>query len=170
MIGSTMRKRDCRKLCQEIDQADLDKLTQLSVAATRHLKICRDCREFHCDRLKLRQLVGSLGAVEAPSDFEFQLRARLSIEDVGAFKKPWIRGLSFGWSSIAAIILVLAVGGGLLSRYLRPDDLPGPQVGAQGLPLPIAHHSSPAASNDLKLSPRNTDRRKSTPRSTTSEV
>ena len=51
-----------------------------STAATEHLRECAACREFHEQQTKLRQIVGSLGTVDAPADFDFRLRARLAAD------------------------------------------------------------------------------------------
>ena len=68
-----MKERQC-----EVIRCELDELTlgdEGSTAVTQHLRECGECREFHQKQTRLRQIVGSLGPVEAPPDFDFRLRA-----------------------------------------------------------------------------------------------
>lgn len=71
-----MRKNNCEVIRRELDELKLDEAC--SASAAEHLKECSACREFHQTRTKLRQMVGGLGTVAAPPDFEFRLRARLA--------------------------------------------------------------------------------------------
>ena len=48
---------------------------------SQHLGECSECRVFHDKQIKLRQIVGSLGTVSAPADFDFRLRSRLASEN-----------------------------------------------------------------------------------------
>jgi hypothetical protein len=118
-----MKKIDCHSVCQEIEEADRLQLQDLSLAAKSHLQGCAQCKLFLRQRLKLQEIVSSLVAVEAPSDFDFQLRARLVREQGHFFRK--IASLSFGWSTIAPTIIGLLVGGSLLLRVVLRDNLKG---------------------------------------------
>jgi len=71
-----MRKNNCEVVRRELDELMTGDVC--STAATAHLRDCASCREFHEQQTKLRQIVGSLGTVEAPADFDFRLRARLA--------------------------------------------------------------------------------------------
>lgn len=92
---------------RELDELMLDEAC--SASAAEHLKECSACREFHQTRTKLRQMVGSLGTVAAPADFDFRLRARLAAN--GSSREGfhyWAvarRGLAF-----AAVLAVFATG------------------------------------------------------------
>src|ERR1043165_4936704 len=77
-----MRKNICEVIRRELDELTLDETC--STAALEHLRECGDCREFHEKQTKLRQIVGSLGTVAAPADFDFRLRARLANESSSA--------------------------------------------------------------------------------------
>lgn len=66
---------NCKQYRLEFEAADLNASAQ--GAALRHLRECAACRRFYEERLALRQLLSGLGAVEAPPDFEFRLRARM---------------------------------------------------------------------------------------------
>jgi hypothetical protein len=71
-----MKKDNCKLIRRELDELMLGEAW--SAAATGHLRECASCREFNEQQTKLRQIVGSLGTVEAPADFDFRLRARLA--------------------------------------------------------------------------------------------
>jgi len=101
-----MRKDNCEVVRQELDELMLGET--LSAAATEHLRECAECREFNEKQTRLRQIVGSLGTVSAPPDFDFRLRARLANDANGAAFHFWPlarRGLAF-----AAVLLVFVLG------------------------------------------------------------
>ena len=77
-----MRKNNCEVIRRELDELMLDETC--STAALEHLRECGACRKFHEKQTKLRQIVGSLGTVAAPADFDFRLRARLANESASA--------------------------------------------------------------------------------------
>jgi len=101
-----MRKNNCEEIRRELDELMLDEAC--SASAVEHLKCCPACREFHETRTKLRQMVGSLGTVAAPPDFDFRLRARLAEDSrsegfhYSAFGR---KGLAF-----AAVLVVFLTG------------------------------------------------------------
>jgi hypothetical protein len=108
-----MRKNNCELIRRELDELMLDE--QWSAMATAHLKECDDCREFHEQQTKLRRIVGGLGTVEAPADFDFRLRARLANQSNGMsyFYWPLVRR-----ALAAAAILVVFATGALLVRNI----------------------------------------------------
>lgn len=67
---------DCKVFRKEIDELETGQ--PLSTSAQAHVNACLNCQSFQAERLSLRQLVGSLGPVSAPPDFDFRLRARLA--------------------------------------------------------------------------------------------
>ena len=99
-----MRKNNCEAVRQELDELMLDE--SLSVSAHEHLKECARCREFHEQQTKLRRMVGSLGTVSAPADFDYRLRARLANEGNGAGYWP----LMLRAFAVVAVLVVFAVG------------------------------------------------------------
>ena len=113
-----MRETKCESIRRELDELKLG--DESSVAATQHLRDCGECREFHQQHLRLRQIVGSLGTVQAPPDFDFRLRARLANESSSAGF-----GLrAFQWSFAtkgfaAAAMLVVFVGGVVYVRTIN---------------------------------------------------
>lgn len=99
-----MRKNSCKVVRRELDELMLGEAW--SPAATQHLRECASCREFHEQQTKLRQIVGSLGTVEAPADFDFRLRARLANDASHGSSIYWSvvrRGLA-----VAAMVIVFA--------------------------------------------------------------
>ena len=118
-----MRKHNCKDICRELDELTLGEA--LSSSASEHLRECAACHEFHEQQTKLRQIVGSLGTVEAPADFDFRLRARLANAGNSAPTIYWAfarRGLA-----VAAMVIVFATGAILVRNVLnqptRVDDV-----------------------------------------------
>ncbi len=111
-----MRNINCRRARREIDEVAAGEL--MSSSANDHLKTCAECASFRNDRLKLREMLSSLGSVEAPGDFDFRLRARLANEERG--RQPFVmRNLSIGFRSTAVTAMLLLVGAALLWINLR---------------------------------------------------
>jgi hypothetical protein len=67
---------ECKAYRREIDGAADG--GALSTGARAHASACRVCGDELRVRESLRALVGGLGKVEAPADFEFRLRARMA--------------------------------------------------------------------------------------------
>lgn len=114
-----MRKNNCEVIRQELDELMLDETSSAAVAE--HLRECAACREFNEKQTRLRQIVGSLGTVSAPPDFDFRLRARLANDANGAAFHFWPlarRGLAF-----AAVLLVFVMGAILIRNvFNRPAE------------------------------------------------
>ena len=114
-----MRKNICELIRRELDELSLDETC--STAAVEHLRECGACREFHEKQTKLREIVGSLGTVAAPADFDFRLRARLANESSSAASQfnflawPVLRR---GFA-VAAVLLVFATGAYLVRNALN---------------------------------------------------
>lgn len=101
-----MRNNNCEVIRRELEELMLD--GTCSTSAAEHLKECSDCREFNRTQTKLRRMVGSLGTVEAPPDFDFRLRARLANDSTSNVFHYWPlvqRGLA-----VAAVLIVIAFG------------------------------------------------------------
>ncbi|MCM3872480.1 MAG: hypothetical protein ND895_17485 [Pyrinomonadaceae bacterium] len=98
----------CKTVCREIEEADYGENLTASVMA--HLRGCGQCQRFYDERLKLRQLVGSLETVAAPSDFDLRVRSRIASERVGARTGFWFSNFTLGIPSVALASLVLVVG------------------------------------------------------------
>ena len=105
-----MRKNNCEIIRRELDELMLDETS--SSSALEHLRNCAECREFHQKQTKLRRMVGSVGTVSAPADFDFRLRARLAGEANGGafhFKSVYWPVLRRGFA-VAAVLIVFATG------------------------------------------------------------
>jgi hypothetical protein len=114
-----MRNNNCEVIRQELDELMLGET--LSATATEHLRECAECREFNEKQTRLRRIVGSLGTVSAPPDFDFRLRARLANDATSAAFHFWPlarRGLAF-----AAVLLVFVLGAIVVSNvFKRPSE------------------------------------------------
>lgn len=110
-----MRETKCETVRHELEELMLN--DECSMYVTQHMRECGDCREFHQKQTKLRQIVGSLGTVEAPPDFDFRLRARLANESSG----NGLRIMQWSFASkgfAAATIMLLFVGGVVYVRTI----------------------------------------------------
>jgi hypothetical protein len=110
-----MRETKCETVRHELEELMLD--DECSMYVTQHMRECGDCREFHQKQTKLRQIVGSLGTVEAPPDFDFRLRARLANESNGEGFHARVLQWSFASKGFAAATMVLLFAGGVV--YVR---------------------------------------------------
>jgi hypothetical protein len=113
-----MRETKCETVRHELE--DLMLGDECSMYATQHLRECDecdDCRQFHQKQTKLRQIIGSLGTVEAPADFDFRLRARLANESSSAGFHLRSMHWSFATKGFAAATMVLLFVGGVV--YVR---------------------------------------------------
>jgi hypothetical protein len=115
-----MTKPECREIRRELDELRLG--ARLSVATVQHLQGCAECQAFHQKQTKLRQLVGSLGMVEAPADFDLQLRRRLASERSGSgYRFPlilWPVGMRAVSVGVAIILMFAAIF--VVQQRLRP--------------------------------------------------
>lgn len=117
---------DCKAFRTESEELATGE--SLSRTAQAHVNACVACRTFQAERLSLRQLIGSLEPVNAPPDFDFQLRARLAVRksaDNHAFHRLWFAPGLRAISVAAAFVLLVA--GAVLFRQLQPAQL-GRQV------------------------------------------
>ncbi len=110
-----MREAKCETVRRELEELMLG--DECSTGATKHLRECGDCREFHQKQTKLRQIVGGLGTVEAPPDFDFRLRARLASESSSSGFHLRMMQWSFASKGFAAATMVLLFVGGVV--YVR---------------------------------------------------
>jgi hypothetical protein len=155
-----MTKTSCEDVRRQLDEVKLG--DECSAAIREHLRGCSACSEFDHKQTKLRQIVGSLGTVEAPPDFDFRLRARLANESAGNGAFHFRAGYwSFTRSAATAVAaLLLFVGGYLVVRQftqasktvetpqvVKNDERPGDKQTVQVLP------ELPSAGTDDQLTP-----------------
>jgi len=167
-----MRNNNCKLVRRELDELMLGEAW--SAAATEHLRECAECREFHVQQTKLRQIVGSLGTVEAPADFDFRLRARLAN---GAGSAP-----PFYWAfarralAVAAMVIIFATGAVVVRNVMKQMENngevaqqpqvqqpvkpaePSPVVKEEKKPEPVVAGVTPATIR--KIRPTQTDYKK----------
>ena len=100
-----MSTKQCNETRRQLDELTLDELAAKSLD---HLATCADCSEFHARQTRLRQLVGSLGMVSAPADFDFKLRARIAQAEANrGFRWVEFPALRTG---LVSVVVLLAVG------------------------------------------------------------
>ena len=110
-----MRNINCRDIRRDIEDAAPGKW--LSAEVNDHVAGCVACEKLLRQQTKLRELVSSLGTVEAPADFDFRLRARLA----GEKRAPThlFGHFSFGFGSAAVVTALLLVGSALMFLSFR---------------------------------------------------
>jgi hypothetical protein len=96
----------------------------MSRGARAHAESCPACGDELRGRESLRALVRGLGKVEAPSDFEYRLRARMAAAGTPGRRVP-LRGLRliYAFAPVAAAACFLVVSTAL---YLRQASRPSP--------------------------------------------
>lgn len=122
-----MSKSICTTIRRDLDEMTLGQDCGGEVA--RHLGDCAECREFHQKQTRLRQIVGSLGTISAPPDFDFRLRSRLANENSNSSFHLTSSFLTFGQRSVAAATaLALLVAAVVLVRHLANRNSVAPTV------------------------------------------
>ncbi|HYH87408.1 MAG TPA: hypothetical protein VEX60_18285 [Pyrinomonadaceae bacterium] len=100
---------DCKAFREEVEESV--GVEGLSIEARSHAGACPSCGEFGRERDALRRLVGGLGKVEAPADFEFRLRARMKTLKGGGGKYNFL-GLrlapGLAWAAAVSFLVVSA--------------------------------------------------------------
>lgn len=167
-----MSKTDCRNVRRELEDAATGEL--LSAPARAHLSNCASCSTFGDEQQKLKEMVASLGTIEAPADFDFKLRARLAASR--SSRRDLLSGNGFGMRSIAVATLVLLFGVIVILVTVRSPSVESVQNNQptqtikkeqpserSGAPIEVAATSPAQAANsvDLQRSPsiRNVTRR-----------
>lgn len=138
---------DCKAFRQEIEALNAGETP--GAAAQAHLDSCLACRTFQSERLSLRQLMGSLGAVNAPPDFDFRLRARLAaVKDTGNYPLHRTR-FAPGLKAISvAATFALLITAALAYRQFQPVPPSAPATHEQAATATGEHEPpSPATSN-----------------------
>jgi hypothetical protein len=102
----------------------------VSAGARAHASACRACGDELRERESLRALVGGLGKVGAPADFEFRLRARMAgaKNDRGRGRFSGARWL-YGFAPVAVAACFVVVSATLYFRQApRPQTAGAPAV------------------------------------------
>ena len=120
---------DCKAFRQEIEELETGE--PLSAGGQAHVNSCVACRTFQTERLALRQLVGSLGAVSAPPDFDFRLRARINAAKTAENSSFHRARFSPGLKAISvAASFVLLIAAGIVFRQFQSGQLSTPATSA----------------------------------------
>jgi hypothetical protein len=137
-----MKETKCEAVRRELEELMLG--NECSMYATQHLRECDNCREFHQKQTKLRQIVGSLGTVEAPPDFDFRLRARLASESSSAGFHLRAMQWSFATKGLAAAaMMALFVAGVVYVRTIMNQSVET-QTAEQRVGEPVPPAPKPA--------------------------
>lgn len=118
---------NCQACQTEIEELELGE--PLSDAAHTHIKLCVSCRAFHDERQSLRRLVGGLGSVAAPPDFEFRLRARLAAASNGGSRHFSLRTFLSSAPAVAlAASFALLVAGVIIYKQMKSGTVTNQQT------------------------------------------
>jgi len=155
-----MNDVNCRLFCLQIEEAELG-WTPTGTMRT-HLESCDKCARFLDEQTKLRQLVAGLGHVQAPSDFDFRLRARMAAAKSNG--SSFFPRFSFGIPTAAAAAVFLFVVGVIGIRVMRVQPVvapTAPETTVRVLPLPQPAQSleTAEATNPADIAKESDDRR-----------
>ena len=142
-----MRKTNCKLIRRELDELMLGEAW--SAVATEHLRECAECREFHVQQTKLRKIVGSLGTVEAPADFDFRLRARLAKD---ASSAPIYWRLVRSGLVVAAMVIIVATGVVVVRDAMRQGENIGEVARKPEVHQPVKPDQTPGIVTEDKKS------------------
>jgi hypothetical protein len=150
-----MRVENCKTVCREIEEADY--VVSLAASVMEHLAGCGQCQRFYDERRNLRQLLGSLETVEAPSDFDLRVRSRLANERSAPRAGFLFSNFTFGFPSVALATLALVIGGVFAFRVWNTST---PNIVAVQTETPEASEPSRATKQPQSTeSGRSTDQR-----------
>lgn len=120
---------NCQDFQNEFEAAD--SLTQV---ATQHSQNCADCRDFQMAQSRVSELLQGLQRVEAPKDFDFQVRARIARQKEKDRAVPFFSSLRYilPFASVLLVISALAIGGLFVIKNgegerADSDSVPAPQ-------------------------------------------
>jgi len=143
-----MNKTDCRNVRREIEEAATGEL--LTTPVREHLSRCASCAKFGDEQQELRNMVVSLGTVEAPADFDIKLRARLAASR--SARRDLLSGNGFGMRSVAAFAtLVLLLGFAVIMMNVRSRSTQS---------APAAQANGPASESNSKTAQLDENKRR----------
>jgi hypothetical protein len=133
----------CQQCQMEIDAAARPEL--LTARAGAHVSACAACRTFQTERQALRNLIGELEPVGAPSDFEFRLNARMAARPPAAgpdsFSLFIPRFVGLAIAASLACVFALTLGWHARQPTLGRDTGP-PQTAGQVSPRVVTPNDS----------------------------
>jgi len=139
----------------------MSKRSPIGADAKSHLNGCADCSRYADQTTALLSLLSAQPRVEAPSDFDFRLRARIAREKaeprgiLAGLEAIWSR--SFSWGQAATTVATLALAVTLTTVFIdRKDEIVAPaQDMAQVSTAPV--QTAPAEIAVEKSSPVRTE-------------
>ena len=142
---------NCKQIREAIDAASRHNSHSGYVAS--HLSACPDCHRYSDEAASLLKLLSAQPRVEAPPDFEFNLRARLqraqaapAIDSQGFLRK--IRPWTFSWGQTVAAAAALTLVVTVSTLYINRDKV---APGADGV---IANRIPDPQPNELEPTPK----------------
>jgi hypothetical protein len=114
---------NCKECQFEIDSVELN--STLSQKSRLHIESCGSCHTFFNERRALRGLIGSLGMVTVPSDFDLRLRSKLAREK-GSYHQQGLRLWNLMPSKVSLAIaasLIVTITAGALVKNLYPTQV-----------------------------------------------
>ena len=94
--------------CREFENEFTDR-AGLSDAATLHLRDCRDCQKLKTELTHLWRMFESLPSVNAPADFNFRLKGRLTATGAADVRPAWWKSPRFAAPVSAFVLLAFLV-------------------------------------------------------------
>jgi hypothetical protein len=138
---------DCKVFRTEIEEASDG--GALGRGAASHAEGCASCGATLREREALRRLVGGLGRVEAPHDFEFRLRARMAASKPRGGHGVFARLLPAGglaWAAVA--VCLVTVTAAVYFRQAQPTERPASNSAeVASVPQANASPSAPESNN-----------------------
>ncbi|MFL6335267.1 MAG: hypothetical protein ACJ754_18290 [Pyrinomonadaceae bacterium] len=113
---------ECQAYLRELEEAADGAVTNTDARA--HAALCRTCGDELRKRESLRALVGGLGKVEAPADFEFRLRARIAAAKGDGVRFGGARWL-YGFAPVAVAACFVIVSATLYFRQAARTNTAG---------------------------------------------
>ena len=147
-----MKDKRCEPVRRELEELMLG--DDFSAATSGHLQTCSDCRDFQRQQMKLRQIVGSLGTVSAPADFDFRLRARLAADSEAPGFHFWsftVKGLA-----TAAVMVVFGVGAVVVWQRSHEAQPPAVAVTPPQVEEPVRHEEANKSNSGFMAQERET--------------
>ncbi len=90
-------------------QNEFEERATLSQTATLHLDSCANCRKLHFEQTRLWEMLGGLQNVEAPKDFNFQLKARIARSKPGDYQTAGFFPALRYVLPLSAVLVVLSI-------------------------------------------------------------
>lgn len=122
---------NCQSFKNQIDEA------AFSAELNRHLEACSGCKTFREERECLSRLLAGLEHINAPTNFEFGVRAKLNSLPATNGNRVWIRRFAFASPAVAAV----AVSAFVFTNYnvFSPNIEQTPVAVQSNDPAPIAN-------------------------------